>query len=201
MNRMNAKKLIAAVLAAGLGVLAACQSSPTEKTDQNGPYINMTQYEFTTTVGTPINFTNISGYDDYDGLLNTHLEGYVDYNTAGDYYPSITCTDFSGNKTSVPITIHVLPALEEGESQASAEPAASAESGCPGASDPSLACDVVPDETASRYSQLFYGSQGSEACQALLEEDDGRSCQPVYRNDGKLWGYGLLEAQDDTDTK
>ena len=122
MNRMNAKKLIAAVLAA----------------------INMTQYEFTTTVGTPINFTNISGYDDYDGLLNTHLEGYVDYNTAGDYYPSITCTDFSGNKTSVPITIHVLPALEE---------------------------------------------------------DDGRSCQPVYRNDGKLWGYGLLEAQDDTDTQ
>mgnify|MGYP003491449276 CR=1 FL=1 len=99
MNRMNAKKLIAAVLAAGLGVLAACQSSPTEKTDQNGPYINMTQYEFTTTVGTPINFTNISGYDDYDGLLNTHLEGYVDYNTAGDYYPSITCTDFSGTMT------------------------------------------------------------------------------------------------------
>lgn len=201
MNRMNLKKMIAGVLIAGCVVLAACQSSSSEKADQNGPYINMTQYEFTTTVGTPINFTNISGYDDYDGLLNTHLEGYVDYNTAGDYYPSITCTDFSGNKTSVPITIHVLPALGETDSQDTAEPSASTESGCPSGKDADQACDAVLDEDADAYVKLFYGSTGKEACEALLQENDGRSCQPVYRNDGKLWGYGLLEAQNDTDTQ
>lgn len=190
---MNAKKLFVSVLITGCAVLAACQSASGSRADQNGPYINMTQYEFSTTVGTPINFSNISGYDDYDGLLNTHLEGYVDYNKPGDYYPSITCTDFSGNKTKESITIHVLPAPMESDSATAQSPSAFAQSGCPGANDPDLACDSVMDEEAQQFSELFYGSTGQQACQARLEEQDERSCQPVYRNDGTLWGYGLKD--------
>ncbi|MBR2793068.1 MAG: hypothetical protein IKE16_00365, partial [Solobacterium sp.] len=76
--------------------------------DTMAPYINMRQYEFYTEVNKPIDFSNIGGYDDVDGLLPTRLRGYVDYSTPGDYYPSIICTDLSNNESEVIITIHVL---------------------------------------------------------------------------------------------
>ena len=157
--------------------------------DTRAPYINLTQYEFYTEVGKPIDFSYVGGYDDIDGMLPTRVRGYVDYTTPGDYYPSIVCTDLSNNESEAIITIHVV---EEGglpvqQNTATPEPTPST---CEKGTDPEQPCSVVLKETAAQYKTLYYGEEGEEFC----EEDSGDeeySCEVVYRNDGTFWGYGL----------
>jgi hypothetical protein len=158
--------------------------------DTMAPYINMRQYEFSTEVDHPIDFSNIGGYDDVDGLLPTRLRGYVDYTKEGDYYPSIVCRDLSGNESEVIITIHVLPAgtlTSVEESVSTPEPTPS---GCQAenALDPDLPCLVVPASVIEPYRILFEGEEGKDQCIARFDEE---ACEVIVRNDGSFWGYGV----------
>ena len=189
----NLKRILPAVVAIPLiAITASCQRQVEmiqKPEDTMPPYINLTQYEFYTEVGTPIDFSNIGGYDDIDGMLPTRLRGYVDYTTPGDYYPSIVCTDLSNNESEAVITIHVV---EEGglpvqQNAPTPEPTPST---CEKGTDPEQPCSVVLKETAEQYKTLYYGTEGKEFC----EEDSGDeeySCEVIYRNDGTFWGYGL----------
>lgn len=160
--------------------------------DQIGPYINMTTYDFTTVAGSPLDFSNITGYDDYDGLLSTKVEGYVDYQVPGDYYPSITCTDFSGNKTSIVITVHVVNAeLHGSETAAPTEKPEEQPQGCDTewAEEPGMPCGSVLDPEAEKYSMLFAGEEGLQQC--ITYSGNEKSCEAVKSNDGSTWGYGI----------
>lgn len=175
-------------------LLAGCASSDSTAVstsdDTNGPYINMVQYEFTTTVGNPIDFSNISGYDDVDGLLPTSVRGYVNYEQPGDYYPSIVCTDLSGNETAIPITVHVLNTPAPVPS-ASAEPSPSPEStSCPEGKDPDQPCSIVLSEDLSSYQTIYEGESGYDACLNAAYGDE-TACKIITANDGSFWGYGL----------
>ena len=95
MNRI--KHILPAVLLLAV-MMSSCQRHVNmiqKPEDTMAPYINLTQYEFYTEVGKPIDFSYVGGYDDIDGMLPTRVRGYVDYTTPGDYYPSIVCTDSS----------------------------------------------------------------------------------------------------------
>ncbi len=170
-------------------------------TDENGPYINVRQYEFTTEVGNPIDFSNITGYDDYDGLLKTSVQGKIDYEQTGDYYPQITCTDLSGNTTSVGITVHVVDSLPKplDQPKESASPTPS-QTPCTmqNAVDETVACDVVPPAYVDAYEKLYIGEKGEIACRHAVESGLGESCAIVTTNDGRFWGYGL-KAKDTAD--
>ncbi|MGN1388517.1 MAG: hypothetical protein ACI4WR_02610 [Bulleidia sp.] len=158
--------------------------------DTNGPYINMVQYEFSTTVGNPIDFSNISGYDDVDGLLPTSVRGYVNYEQPGDYYPSIVCTDLSGNETAIPITVHVLNTPDPVPSP-SPEPAPSMESTtCSEGKDPDQPCSVVLSDDLSSYTTIYEGEAGYDACINAAGGDE-TACEIITANDGSFWGYGL----------
>ncbi len=174
-------------------ILAGCtgsESTAAASGDTNGPYINMVQYEFSTTVGNPIDFSNISGYDDVDGLLPTSLRGYVNYEQPGDYYPSIVCTDLSGNETAIPITVHVLNTPDPIPS-ASSEPAPSMESTtCREGKDPDQPCSVVLSDDLSSYRTIYEGEGGYESCIRAAEGDEA-ACEIIKTNDGSFWGYGL----------
>ena len=149
-------------------LLAGCASSDSTAVstsdDTNGPYINMVQYEFTTTVSNPIDFSNISGYDDVDGLLPTSVRGYVNYEQPGDYYPSIVCTDLSGN-----------------------EPESTS---CPEGKDPDQPCSIVLSEDLSSYQTIYEGESGYDACLNAAYGDE-TACEIITANDGSFWGYGL----------
>ena len=163
-------------------------------TDENGPYINIRQYEFTTEVGNPIDFSNITGYDDYDGLLKTSVRGQIDYTQEGDYYPQIICTDLSGNMTVVPITVHVVKSLPQPSDLPSQSPLPTPiTENCArkNAVDPDIACDIVPPEHAETYEILYIGEAGESACHQDMELGKGTSCEVVTTNDGHFWGYGL----------
>ena len=162
---------------------------PQETPDTMAPYINMRQYEFYTEVNKPIDFSNIGGYDDVDGLLPTRLRGYVDYSTPGDYYPSIICTDLSNNESEVIITIHVLESgtLETPPpDQPTPEPTPSF-CDSPDAMDRSQPCTVVIGSVLDQYKRVYEGEEGKDLCFELEGED---SCEVILRNDGTFWGYG-----------
>ena len=58
-------------------LLAGCNHTRISNTnDITGPYINLIKYEFTTVVGKEIDFSNISAYDDVDGLMSVSIKGY-----------------------------------------------------------------------------------------------------------------------------
>jgi len=182
--------------------LAGCGKSTDSKVitanDPNPPYINIKNYEYTTTIGKPIDFSNITGYDDVDGLLSTSVKGYIDYSQAGDYYPSISCTDLSGNEADVAITVHVVAAVDPtpGQPPQQTVGAADAQSaGCAetGAADPSLACDVVPSSVIQDYQTIYEGEEGKAKCEAAAQAANG-SCTAIMQNDGRLWGYGFSSA-------
>ncbi len=68
------KKLLCVLLS--LLVLSGCEGSlmkPADdfvvSDDKFGPYINIRMFEYTTTVGNPVDFSNVTGYDDVDGLM------------------------------------------------------------------------------------------------------------------------------------
>ncbi|MEE3487127.1 MAG: hypothetical protein VZT48_03350 [Bulleidia sp.] len=167
------------------------EATPQGYIDENGPYVNMKTYEFMTVKGKALDFSTITGYDDYDGLLSTKVEGYIDYSTVGDYYPSITCTDLSGNKTSIPITVHVVNEMMAGPTPVPTPVPTAEPTGCDAenAKDPSGSCNAVKDEDVQQYSVLFAGeTEGLSECIAYT--DDEKSCQVIYANDGSVWGYG-----------
>ena len=162
---------------------------PVNTPDTMPPYINMKQYEFYTEVNHPIDFSNIGGYDDVDGLLPTRLRGDVDYTKPGEYYPSIVCTDLSNNESEVIITIHVMEsgALEsDQENVPEPEPTPS---GCDVsvAVDPSLPCSSVPVDVISQYETVFEGEEGKALCKEQYGEE---ACEVILRNDGSFWGVG-----------
>ncbi len=154
--------------------------------DTMAPYINMRQYEFYTEVDQPLNFSNIGGYDDIDGMLPTRVRGYIDYSRPGDYYPSIVCTDLSGNESEQVITIHVVESgqLPVPEVTETPEPTPST---CETGTDPKKPCSAVLNESISAYHTLYAGEEGREQCEAAYGED---ACEVIVRNDGSFWGYG-----------
>lgn len=193
---MNKHKQIIPVIGCLFVVFALCFTACTANeqpetaepvsNDTIPPYINMTQYEFYTETGKPINFSNIGGYDDVDGVLPTRVRGYVDYNTPGDYFPSIVCADLSNNESEVVITIHVV---EEGKipvtTTETPEPTPSA---CENGEDPNKPCGVVLSNTVRVYKTLYAGEDGKALCESINGED---ACEVIYANDGSFWGYGV----------
>ena len=182
-------KTAAAVLLAVLACVA-CADRRDEAAavhDTMAPYINMRQYEFYTEVNKPLVFSNIGGYDDIDGMLPTRLRGYVDYSRPGDYYPSIVCTDLSGNESEQVITVHVVESgqLPVAEVTETPEPTPST---CKKGTDPDQPCSVVLAEEAAPYRKLYPGKEGKEQCEAANGEE---ACEAVHRNDGSVWGYGI----------
>lgn len=193
------KKIVYVILAGTLLGLVGCQNeadAPAANGDTTGPYINLQQYEFTTEVGTPLDFSNITGYDDYDGLLTTTVSGTINYDVAGDYYPVISCTDYSGNTTEVGITVHVVEKTSTAVPEASAS--ATAESTTcelAGAADPSQPCSRVLEETTAQYTKLYAGEEGAQACQVDAGDDGQWVCEIITDNSGSFWGYGLKQAE------
>lgn len=182
----NIQKLSAVLL---LSITAGCAYRNEETpvvNDTMAPYINMRQYEFYTEVNQPLNFSNIGGYDDIDGMLPTRVRGYIDYTRPGEYYPSIVCTDLSGNESEQVITVHVV---ESGQMPvaAVAETPEPTPSTCEKGTDPEQPCSVVLKESVAEYKTLYAGKEGKEQCEAAYGED---ACEVIKRNDGSFWGYG-----------
>ncbi len=189
------KKLIPAVLL----LLTGCQGRAVEyiqqREDNISPYINMSNWYFETEKGNPLDFSNISGYDDVDGLLPVNLEGYVDYTKVGEYYPSLTCTDLSGNKTVQVITVKVVEegSLQPAKTELPEDLPEPTPSTCEkeNALDPSKPCGVVLPETIMDYVTIIEAEEGFDACEAYAPEGSKWTCEEIYTNDGTLWGYGL----------
>ena len=185
---MNCLRILLSALFVAI-VMAGCTEEVTviqPPADTSPPYINMTQYEFTTEVGTPIDFSNIGGYDDIDGLLPTRLRGYVDYTREGEYYPSIVCTDLSGNESELVITIHVMESSKTAE-PTPAEVSEPVSSTCDEGTDPSQPCHVVLPKSIAKYKTIYEGEEGKTQCEQAYGED---ACDVIVRNDGSFWGYG-----------
>ena len=197
---MRPKKILCGIIAC---MLAGCNTSSGSGTgtsnDTSAPYINIKNYEYTTNINTPIDFSNITGYDDVDGLLNTSVEGYIDYSQPGDYYPKITCTDLSGNESEVGITVHVLDTVDVASAVPSETPTAqdqTAAEGCDvkGAMDSSKPCDEVLPGVTDPYQTIYEGEAGKDKCETAASNSTNGSCTAIYRNDGQLWGYGYTSA-------
>ncbi len=186
--------LISAIL------LYACSTSQiSSSNDVTGPYINLTQYEFFTVVGKPIDFSNVSAYDDVDGLMDVSVKGYVNYDEAGEYYTILYSIDTSGNETDVPVTVYVKDSeyVEIEESQENtivSEEEIEKENCTKEGSNSDYPCDVVLNEDASEYIELFDGKSGEERCNAKASEE--ASCEIVYTNDHTFWGYGLKKTEE-----
>ena len=182
------KQMIGIVLA--VAACTACSMKNDDAAavnDTMAPYINMRQYEFYTEVNKPLNLSNIGGYDDIDGMLPTRLRGYVDYSREGEYYPSIVCTDLSGNESEQVITIHVVKSGTLPHETVSETPVPTP-SYCENGTDPNQPCDVVLNKVASQYKVLYEGEEGKEQCEAANGEE---ACEVIVRNDGSFWGYGV----------
>ena len=180
------------------GCSSTASSSITGSGDISAPYINIKNYEYTTTVNTPIDFSNITGYDDVDGLLNTEVEGYINYSKAGDYYPVITCIDLSGNESKIGITVHVLDSMDATAlptPESSAPPEISS-AGCTisSARSADYPCDAVLPADTDRFQTLYEGAEGKDKCEAAAADKNSGSCSVIYRNDGSFWGYGYASA-------
>ena len=195
-------KLCAVPLVLLMGCSVLTHSSTSYDTD--GPYINITQYEFETTVNNPIDFSNITGYDDVDGLLRVNVVGNIDYTKPGEYYPVLICVDTSGNETEAGIIVKVLeenqlpPDItppENPDPQPDPEPTPST---CDSedARDPGRPCKVVLSEDLEFYETLYIGETGEASCMKTEAYNNGTaSCEPLFTNDGTFWGYGLIAAE------
>ncbi|MBP3891887.1 MAG: hypothetical protein J6D29_06920 [Solobacterium sp.] len=184
------KKLLVVI---SMMLLMGCANSTllNRANDEKPPYISLSNDVFQTVVGKPINFSNITAYDDVDGLLAVMVSGYINYNEAGTYYPELKTADSSGNEVSVPITVivrrsdYVVP--PSGLYQYHEEEPCQVQ----GTKDPSLPCEAVLQEDIDSYLLLYPGESGKERCEA--QRNEGYACEVIYSNDGLLWGYGLKE--------
>lgn len=178
-------------------LLSACSTSSIgSSNDVTGPYINLSQYEFVTVVGKPIDFSNVSAYDDVDGLMSVSVKGYVNYDEAGEYYPILYSIDTSGNETDVPVTVYVRDAeyveIEEAQENIVVDDETIEKANCTKeGSNTDYPCEVVLPTEANNYIQLFDGETGKERCEEIASENE--SCEVVYKNDHTFWGYGLKE--------
>ena len=176
-------------------LLVGCDSAEISNThDVNGPYINLSKYEFTTIIGKTIDFSNISAYDDVDGLMPVFIKGYINYEEAGEYYPILYSVDTSGNETDVPITVYVKDSeyveLEDTEDDSIIEESKVIEENCTKeGSNPNYPCLVVLPDEAKQYEIVYQGEKGKEYCEAKKSEED--SCEMIFTNDKTFWGYGL----------
>lgn len=179
-------------------LLVGCSSvTVNTQTDETGPYINVSQYEFYTVIEKPIDFSNISAYDDVDGLMSVSVKGYVNYNEAGEYYPILYSIDTSGNETDVPVTVYVKDAeyveAENANDDIILDEEEKEEDLCTKeGTDNNYPCSVVVPTEASKYIELFEGENGQERCEKVKTEE--QSCSIVYKNDHTFWGYGLEES-------
>lgn len=167
---------------------------PVDTGDTVPPYINLNTYEFVTAVGVPIDFSNITAYDDVDGLMPVEVRGRIDYSKPGEYYPALCSQDTSGNKVEVEIYVVVVEALEPTADTETQQPEVPVETGCSvaGAKRSDLPCDTVVPEDLEGYDKLFYGQEGLEMClDGKTEEDeDVPACEVIRTNSGSFWGYG-----------
>ncbi len=156
------------------------------------PYINITQYEFTTQVGVPLDFSNVTGYDDIDGMLPVSVEGYINYNKEGEYYPSLVCIDTSGNENRTPITIYVVSEYDV-EANANLDASNYYELKCRSedAEDAEKPCKYVSKEKSRYYDVLYLGEDGIETC--VNDSNLKQTCEVIYANDKSIWGYGRRE--------
>lgn len=161
-----------------------------QKSDTNGPYINLTQYEFTTPVGEEIDFSNVTAYDDVDGLIPVIIRGNVNYNKPGEYYLTLTAVDYSNNQTDVGIVVYVVE--KEYVTTNVEEPKVTEPTGCPNGKNPAVGCDVVLHNDVKDYDTLYYGSESKERC----ESREGGKCEVIYTNDQTFWGYGFIKSTD-----
>lgn len=168
--------------------------------DTTPPYINLTNEEFTTVVGQPIDFSNITAYDEVDGLLRVMVSGYINYNEPGTYYPLLKTADTSGNEISVPITIHVKKAdyVMPGDSKEieTVITTCSAQ----GARDNNQPCNRILQEDLDKYVIVFKNGEGEERCQNFITSDRG-ACEIIRTNDGTFWGYGYYETDEQPEEK
>lgn len=167
---------------------------PVDTGDTVPPYINLNTYEFVTAVGMPIDFSNITAYDDVDGLTPVEVKGRIDYSKPGEYYPALCSQDTSGNAVEVDIYVVVVEALEPTAEAETVLPEEPIEIGCSmaGAKRHDLPCDKVVPEDLEEYDKLFYGQEGLEMCLNGKNEkaEDAPACEVIRTNSGSFWGYG-----------
>lgn len=160
-----------------------------QKIDYYPPFINLKQSDFYTDVGKPLDFSNVTGYDDFDGLLPTSIEGKVDYSHAGNYPLKVICKDLSGNQSSYDIIVHVQ---EKVESVISTEQPTLEKVSCDSrnAKDSSKACDWVDPKVLEDFEIVYSNDVPKELCIETgksLEQD----CEIILQNNQKTWGYGI----------
>lgn len=186
-------------------VLTLLSCSTNEKKNSNkdvdlvAPYINLKVFEFTTTCGERVDVSTISGYDDVDGLLQVSLEGYIDYNKPGIYYPSVVCSDLSGNTTMIPVTVHVLSGKIKGHPSEEKEEVINEiydlNEGCDlkGAISNDIPCDAVVPNTLEKYEYVFATEEGYEQAKKIASDED--QIEKINRNNGEFFGYGILKSE------
>ena len=183
-------------------LLSGCAlvTHPNTSYDTDPPFINLMQYEFETAVNEPIDFSNITGYDDVDGLLRVNVVGTIDYTTPGEYYPVLVCVDTSGNETDIGIIVKVLqevqipePAGSEGNTEVPEPEPTPSTCDSADARDPDRPCRIVLSEDLEFYETLYIGEKGQVSCVKTEAFQSGiAACEPVFMNDGSFWGYGLI---------
>ena len=170
-----------------LCLLGGCVEGINQKDDRSGPYINLNQYEFTTQVGEEIDFSNVTAYDDVDGLIPVVVRGNVNYDKPGEYYLTLTAVDYSNNQTDVGIVVNVVE--KEYVKEEIKEPEVIESFGCPNGKNPAVGCDIVLHNDVKDYDTLYYGKDGKERC----ESREGGKCEVIYTNDHTFWGYGFIK--------
>ncbi len=164
--------------------------------DVSPPYVNLQVLEFTTPRGTKVDLSNVNGYDDVDGLLPVYVDGYVDYNKVGVYYPSLVCTDLSGNEASVVVTINVIEKTTVDDSEIMQHELESFEvNGCAlkDCKDPSIPCDAVVSSELEPYTYVFVGEEGYDIALSYVIHEE--SIEVITRNNGEFFGYGILKEE------
>ena len=122
-------------------------------------------------------------------MCEVQIKGYVNFNQPGEYYIVYEASDTSGNTQRVPITITVKEAIES-TSQTTDNDQSSVQTGCDkaNAKDSTKPCNYVLNSDIEKYDILYGQTNAKENCEKDIDELD--VCEPIYTNDGSLWGYG-----------
>ena len=193
LNKLN-KKLIKTSAIALVLILFGCSKqesineSVTEE-DITPSWIDVKDYSIETTVGNAVDLNGPTAYDAKDGMCEVQIKGYVNFNQPGEYYIVYEASDTSGNTQRVPITITVKEAIES-TSQTTDNDQSSVQTGCDkaNAKDSTKPCNYVLNSDIEKYDILYGQTNAKENCEKDIDELD--VCEPIYTNDGSLWGYG-----------
>ncbi len=184
------------------GILSSDPENAVNYDDRYGPYINIRMFEYTTTVGNPVDFSNVTGYDDVDGLMPVDVTGDISYDVPGDYTLVLSCSDTSGNETTVDVIVHVVETYQPSETpDTSQQEPQAAETGCKAynAKDPERGCGDVMEEDAEKYDLLYQGEEWHQIC--INAAGDKGVCEAVHTNDGSFWGYGVIRVVETEEEK